>query len=156
MCIRKRLLCGGRAASRRRKARPIETAELRAAAAESSFLAGDVSAVVSVRSRLEAQVRRLILLRFAGRLGLNDVDDVVQDTIWRAWTAPERFNPAQGRFSSWLLGIAFRPGCSASPSTWRARTRVAAIEASGALATPTCRWRRLTHAAVSSLPTTVT
>ncbi|MEZ5658702.1 MAG: sigma-70 family RNA polymerase sigma factor [Burkholderiaceae bacterium] len=50
------------------------------------------------------------LFGFLGRMGLDAamVDELAQETLLRAWQARERFDPARGRFITWLLTIARR------------------------------------------------
>ena len=44
--------------------------------------------------------------RVAARLGeAADVDDVVQESLIRAWTNRKRFDPERGAFSAWLMAI---------------------------------------------------
>ncbi|MFO7540269.1 MAG: sigma-70 family RNA polymerase sigma factor [Chloroflexota bacterium] len=48
------------------------------------------------------------VLGFAGRI-IQDrtaAEDIVQETFWRMWHYSHAFDPAQGSFTNWLLGIA--------------------------------------------------
>lgn len=72
---------------------------------------------------------RAPLLAFVRRFGLTDsaAEDVVQETLLAFAQAYRegRYDPAKGRLSSWLFGIAFRQASSARRSQARTRARQA-------------------------------
>ncbi len=77
-----------------------------------------------------------MLGNFARRLGLDDanIDDVTQEVLMIAQRSlrEERYDPAKGRFRTWLYGIARRQALAALRARHR-RTRVQRVPAEGGI-----------------------
>ena len=56
------------------------------------------------KNLLEIQPRLHAFLR---KLGAEDVDDVLQDTLARAWRSRTTFDGSRGSFAAWIMKIAF-------------------------------------------------
>jgi len=55
------------------------------------------------------------MLRLARRLGRLDAEDIVQDSLARAWAKRRQYDPARGTFGAWLLAIT----ANQAYKTWR-------------------------------------
>ena len=73
-----------------------EEAELVAAIAR-----GDVAAFDALYDRM-ARPLYALGLRWLGDVG--EAEELVQETLVRAWRQVDRFDPARGRVGSWLFG----------------------------------------------------
>ncbi|HEX9725829.1 MAG TPA: sigma-70 family RNA polymerase sigma factor [Vicinamibacteria bacterium] len=63
---------------------------------------GEVSSLEALYDRYSGFVHALAL-RVLGRT--EEAEEVVQDVFWQLWKSKIRYDPAQGRFSTWLFVI---------------------------------------------------
>jgi RNA polymerase sigma-70 factor (ECF subfamily) len=77
-------------------------------------------AIVSARDFTDhAEPHIQTMLRLARRLGQGEAEDIVQDSLARAWSKRNQYRPERGTFRSWLLAIT----ADQAYKTWRRRRR---------------------------------
>jgi RNA polymerase sigma-70 factor (ECF subfamily) len=81
---------------------------------EDAFLAGQVVSGNRVAFRMLVLRYQRPLFRFLGLLGFDaaTVEDLAQQTFWRAYRALSSFDPERAAFSTWLFTIAKRLAAS--------------------------------------------
>ncbi len=85
--------------------RPANTAQGPPEALAARLQKGDPDALTEAFRQLEPQLRRWLAWRFASRLDASDRDDVIGQTVLRAWRLHDRCNP-HGNWQAWLRAIA--------------------------------------------------
>ena len=81
---------------------------------------GDTAAFDALYDRM-ARPLYAVGLRWLGDVG--EAEELVQETLVRAWRQADRFDPARGRVATWLFGIARH----IATDRWRVRGRHATV-----------------------------
>ncbi len=99
------------------------------------LIEGDPAVMNDIVADCVPAVRRRLECKYHGRFQLSDIDDVMQQALFRLWIHRERFARDKGTLGGWLAGIAINVARELSQASWM---KARGLEVSSDLALLAC------------------